>query len=74
MQALLTALVPARRRGTLLSLTVAIGQIGISIGGAIAGPVYGYSGFLLSTVIAAVAMLGGALVVSARLPEPRGIG
>lgn len=70
MQALLTALVPAQRRGSLLSLTVAIGQIGISLGGAIAGPVYGYSGYLLSTVIAAVAMVIGAWVVATMLPEP----
>jgi predicted MFS family arabinose efflux permease len=70
LQSLLTALVPAQRRGTLLSLTVAVGQIGISLGGAIAGPVYGYSGFFLSTAIAAVAMLASAWVVSVALPEP----
>jgi len=70
MQALLTALVPAQRRGTLLSLTIAIGQIGMSIGGAIAGPVYAYSGFFLSTAVAACAMLGAAWVVFYALPEP----
>jgi predicted MFS family arabinose efflux permease len=72
LQALLTALVPASRRGTLLSLTVAIGQIGISIGGAIAGPVYTYSGFFASTVLAAIALLLTAWVVGAVLPEPKG--
>lgn len=70
LQALLTAMVPASRRGTLLSLTVAIGQIGISIGGAIAGPVYTYSGFFASTVLAAIALLLTAWVVGAILPEP----
>lgn len=70
LQALLTALVPASRRGTLLSLTVAIGQIGISIGGAIAGPVYSYSGFFASTALAAIALLLAAWVVGALLPEP----
>lgn len=74
LQALLTALVPASKRGTLLCLTVAIGQIGISIGGAIAGPVYSYSGFFASTVLAAAALLLAAWIVGALLPEPgRGI-
>jgi len=72
LQALLTALVPASRRGTLLCLTVAIGQIGISLGGAIAGPVYSYSGFFASTVLAAIALLLAAWIVSALLPEPKG--
>jgi predicted MFS family arabinose efflux permease len=71
MQALLTALVPASRRGALLSMTVAIGQIGISLGGAVAGPIYGYQGFLFSTVVAAIAMLAAAWVVFASLPEPK---
>ncbi|HUF08803.1 MAG TPA: MFS transporter [Rhodothermales bacterium] len=70
LQALLTALVPSSRRGTLLSLTVAIGQIGISIGGAIAGPVYTYAGFFASTALAAIALLLTAWVVGAMLPEP----
>lgn len=70
LQALLTALVPASKRGTLLCLTVAIGQIGISIGGAIAGPVYSYSGFFASTALAALALLLAAWIVSAMLPEP----
>jgi predicted MFS family arabinose efflux permease len=74
MQALLTALVPAKQRGTLLSLTIALGQIGMSIGGALAGPVYGYSGFFLSTAIAAVAMIIAGVVVQICLPEPNPYG
>ncbi len=71
LQALLTALVPASQRGTLLCLTVAIGQVGISLGGAIAGPVYTYSGFFASTVLAAIALLLTAWLVGAMLPEPQ---
>lgn len=71
LQSLLTALVPASRRGTLLSFTVAVGQIGISLGGAIAGPIYAYSGFTADLIIAAVAFLLTAWVVATILPEPR---
>lgn len=70
LQALLTALVPASKRGTLLALTVAIGQIGISLGGAIAGPVYSFYGFFESTLLAAVALLLTAWLVGSVLPEP----
>jgi predicted MFS family arabinose efflux permease len=58
------------RRGTLLALTVAVGQIGIGIGGAIAGPVYSYSGFFSSTVLAAISLVAMAVLVAVWLPEP----
>ena len=38
--AMLTALVSDERRGSLMSLTVALGQVGFALGGAIAGPLF----------------------------------
>ncbi|NNK63159.1 MAG: MFS transporter, partial [Gemmatimonadetes bacterium] len=38
--ALLTALVKDHRRGSLMSLTVALGQVGFAVGGAVAGPLF----------------------------------
>ena len=70
LQCLLTALVTENRRGALLSLTVALGQIGIGIGGALAGLVYTDFGYLSNTLAGAVALLLMAVLVYCSLPEP----
>ena len=70
LQVLLTALVTENRRGALLSLTVALGQIGIGIGGALAGLVYTDFGYLSNTLAGAVALLLMAVLVYCSLPEP----
>jgi len=69
-QALLTALVDERRRGTLMSLVVAIGQLGGGIGAAIAGPLYAEQGYLGCTLLAAGSILATGLLVLAWIPEP----
>jgi predicted MFS family arabinose efflux permease len=69
-QSLLSALVPAQRRGLLMSLAVAIGQVGISIGAAVAGLTFTEYGYLSNTVIGAVAILLMAGLVVVGLPEP----
>jgi predicted MFS family arabinose efflux permease len=71
LQSLMTALVEEQRRGALLSLAVAIGQVGIGIGGAAAGVAYVKYGYLSNTVTGAIAILGMALLVHLALPEPR---
>lgn len=68
--AMLTALVPAWRRGALMSLTVAMGQVGYSLGGAAAGPLYTRLGFAGDTLLGAAVALGAGLVIWFRLPEP----
>ncbi len=70
LQSLMTALVEDKRRGALLSLAVAIGQVGIGIGGAVAGIAYTQYGYVSSTVVGAVAILAMAAIVHFRLPEP----
>ncbi len=71
LQSLLTALVSANRRGALLSLTVAIGQIGIGIGGAVAGIAYTDYGYVSNTTAGAVAIMLMAVLVYVNLPEPK---
>ena len=70
--ALLTALVPDRNRGSLMSLTVALGQVGFGLGGAVAGPLYASYGYGSNTVIGAVSVLGMGLMVWFLVPEPKG--
>lgn len=70
--AMLTALVSDERRGSLMSLTVALGQVGFGFGGAISGPLYAELGYWSNTVIGAVAVLGMGLIVWFLVPEPSG--
>lgn len=70
LQSLMTAIVEEQRRGALLSLAVAIGQVGIGIGGAVAGLAYVNFGFVSNTTAGAIAILAMALLVHKTLPEP----
>lgn len=70
-QALLTELVASDQRGSLMSLTTAIGQVGFGLGGAVAGVSYASFGFLANAVLAAAAALATAALVWRYLPEPR---
>jgi predicted MFS family arabinose efflux permease len=69
--ALLTALVPDHNRGSLMSLTVALGQVGFGLGGALAGPFYSHMGYGSNTAMGAVSVLGMGLIVWFLVPEPR---
>lgn len=68
--ALLTALVSDERRGSLMSLTVALGQLGFALGGAIAGPLFAEVGYVSNTIAGAVSVLIMGLIVWFRIPEP----
>jgi len=70
--ALLTALVHDERRGSLMSLTVALGQLGLALGGATAGPLYSRVGYLSNALLGAGFVLGMGMVVWFLIPEPRG--
>ena len=73
-QALITALVSADRRGILMSLSIAIGQVGMATGSALAGIVYekfGEHGYFTNTILGAIGMLTMAFVVSRYIPETR---
>jgi len=68
--ALITALVEDRRRGVLMSFTVALGQLGFATGGALAGPLYAGPGFVANTVMGAIAVMGMGVLVWKFVPEP----
>ncbi len=70
LQALLTALVPARQRGAFLSLTIAVGQIGTGMGAAVGGTLYADFGYRANTIASAAAILAMAGIVWLWLPEP----
>ena len=69
--ALLTSLVDDHRRGSLMSLTVALGQVGFAVGGSLAGPLYAEVGYTSNTVLGAVSALAMGVIVWWWVPEPR---
>lgn len=69
-QALSTELVASNNRGTLMSLLIAIGQIGYGLGGALAGPMFVHLGFLNITWVAAIPLIITAIIIWVYIPEP----
>lgn len=69
-QALSTQLIKSDNRGSLMSLLVAIGQVGYGVGGAIAGPFYVESGYVSNTLMGTCMILLMAYVVWKHVPEP----
>ena len=70
LQALLTTLVPDSQRGSLMSLVVAVGQIGGGLGGVMAGIVYTQFGYFGNALAAALWITITGLVVWRGLSEP----
>ena len=68
--ALLTSLVQDERRGSLMSLMVALGQMGFALGGAVAGPLFANVGYFSNTLIGAAFVLSMGLIVWFFIPEP----
>ncbi len=68
--ALLTALVSDARRGSLMAMTIALGQMGFAVGAGLAGPLYSRFGYGSNTVLGAVAVLIMAAIVAYLVPEP----
>jgi predicted MFS family arabinose efflux permease len=68
--ALLTALVQDERRGSMMSLTVALAQVGFALGGAIAGPLFAGVGYFSNAALGAVFVLAMGLIVWFFIPEP----
>ncbi|MBO6793353.1 MAG: MFS transporter [Balneolaceae bacterium] len=69
-QALSSELVKANNRGSLMSLLVAIGNIGSGLAGVLAGPLFEYYGYLSNTVFGATTIVITAYVVWRFVPEP----
>lgn len=70
-QALLSSLAKGDQRGSLMSLTVSLGQVGFAVGGACAGFLFTRYGYLSNAVVGACCVLLMALIVWRFLPEPQ---
>lgn len=70
-QALLSEIVPDERRGSLMSLSIAIGQLAMGVGSMLAGFVYTNLGYTASSIIGAFAMLIMGVIVWFFIPETR---
>lgn len=70
-QSLVSSLVPARQRGSLMSLCFATGQVGFALGGMLAGLAYGtHWGFFANGALGGAAAVTMATIVALFLPEP----
>ncbi len=70
-QALLSEIVPAERRGSLMSLSIATGQLAMGICSAVAGIVYTQVGYGFSSAIGGTGMLAMGYIIWRYLPETR---
>lgn len=70
LQALMTTLASDEKRGTLMSLVVATGQLGGGLGAAIAGRVFVGHGFVGNTLLAAMSIGSTGVLVWQGLREP----
>jgi predicted MFS family arabinose efflux permease len=68
-QTLLSESISDDRRGSLMSLTAALGQAGLGIGGAFAGLMYADFGFVSNSIIASVAIFCTGILIWRYVPE-----
>ena len=74
LQALLTEMVPADRRGAFMGLTAATGNAGFAVGSAVAGGLYAGLGFGANALAAGLAAVLAAAMVWALIPAVRPAG
>jgi predicted MFS family arabinose efflux permease len=67
--AMMTDIVPEDIRGTMISTSIAMGQMGMAIGGMIAGFCYHNVGFFLNTIMGALAVLSVGILIAVKIPE-----
>lgn len=67
--AMITDIVPEDVRGTMISASVALGQLGMAIGGILAGLSYHNVGFVLNTILGALAILVVGILIAVKIPE-----
>lgn len=70
-QAMVSESINDESRGRLMSLTIAIGQIGMAFGSAIAGLIYSEIGFWGNVMVGAIACLYMAFLINKYIQEPK---
>lgn len=68
-QTLLSESISDDRRGSLMSLTAALGQVGMGMGGAVAGYLYADFGFMSNSLISGLAILTTGVLIWKFVPE-----
>jgi predicted MFS family arabinose efflux permease len=69
-QALISEIVPDEQRGAMMSLTIALGQFGMGLGGALAGIAYTGYGYLSNTLLGATSVMLMSYIIWRFIPEP----
>ena len=69
-QALSSELVKSNNRGTLMSLLVAIGNVGSGLAGSISGPLFDHYGYISNTLFGTFTIVLTAFIVWRFVPEP----
>lgn len=69
LRTLVSELLPAERRGTLIYVSLALGQLGFAAGSALAGPIYVQFGFVGNAVAGCLVSAAMAGLIWRRLPE-----
>ena len=67
----MSEVVPDERRGSMMSMSIALGQVAMGIGGGIAGLAYTEYGYFSSTILGAGSMLAMGFLVWFGIPETR---
>ena len=70
-QALMSEIVSDERRGAMMSMSIALGQVAMGIAGGIAGLAYTEYGYLSCTILGAASMLAMGFLVRYGMPETR---
>lgn len=70
-QALSSELVKSNNRGSLMSMLVAIGNVGSAIAGSVAGPLFEQYGYISNTLFGAFTIILTAFIVWRYVPEPK---
>jgi len=73
-RALVSEATTSENRGKLMSLSISIGQLGMALGGIIAGIIYAEYGFWLNTIISGIAVLMFGILVWKFVEEPAAVG
>lgn len=70
-QALSSELVKSNNRGSLMSLLVAIGNVGAGLAGSLAGPLFDRLGYISNTIFGSFTIILTAYIVWKFVPEPK---
>ncbi len=69
-QSLISSIVPSTERGALISLAMAVGQVGFAAGATLSGVLYVGVGYTTATLVAGLSSIAAAACIAFFVPEP----